>query len=92
MYEPYISNHVQTPYLVLEKTSNKRGEVQVRTTEMNSIILVFFINCILIELYLETYLGTPNLIHCVLPVMLLLLEYQRLLFILYVACNWLIIN
>ena len=64
----------------------------VRTTEMNSIILVFFINYIPIILHLETYLGTPNLIHCVLPVMLLLLEYQRLLFILYVACNWLIIN
>ena len=91
MYEPCISNHVQTPYLALENTSNKIDEV-VRTTEMNSIILVFFINYILIVLYLETYLGTPNLIHCVLPVMLLLLEYQRLLFILYVACNWLIIN
>ena len=91
MYEPYISNHVQTPYLVLENARAKRGEV-VRTTEMNSIILVFFINYIPIILHLETYLGTPNLIHCVLPVMLLLLEYQRLLFILYVACNWLIIN
>ena len=91
MYEPYISNHVQTPYLVLEKRSDKIDEV-VRATEMNSIILVFFIDYIPIVLHLETYLGTPNLIHCVLPVMLLLLEYQRLLFILYVACNWLIIN